>query len=229
LVGISCLVFYALSGSSARVIFLNAHSMYLVLGGTLCALATSTPWKGIAGLLTSVFELRRPSSNSEQVHQALLEVSHNRESAAGKSHPLIAYAQSLWEQGVDPQIFQQMLTQHLEGRVETSEQAVAAMRNLSKYPPSLGMIGTVIGLVTLFSNLTPENQKNVGPSLALAMTATFYGLLLANGLLMPLADRLYVRHLAQVQLDEQVYRILILIHRNEAEAMISEEVHSIAA
>jgi chemotaxis protein MotA len=103
------------------------------------------------------------------------------------------------------------------------------MRNLSKYPPSLGMIGTVIGLVTLFSNLTPENQKNVGPSLALAMTATFYGLLLANGLLMPLADRLYVRHLAQVQLDEQVYRILILIHRNEAEAMISEEVHSIAA
>jgi len=88
------------------------------------------------------------------------------------------------------------------------------------------MTGTVIGLVALFSNLNAESRSMIGPSLALAMTATFYGLLLANALLLPLADRLHVRHLRAAELNEHIYHILMLIQKEEPLGVIEGEIHA---
>ena len=99
------------------------------------------------------------------------------------------------------------------------------MRNLSKYPPALGMTGTVIGLVAIFADLSSENRANLGPSLALAMTATFYGLLLANTLLLPLADRLQVMHSHKVRENELVFRVLLLLQQGEPKEMIVGQLH----
>ncbi|MCC6137386.1 MAG: MotA/TolQ/ExbB proton channel family protein, partial [Bdellovibrionaceae bacterium] len=90
-------------------------------------------------------------------------------------------------------------------------------------PPALGMVGTVIGMVSLFQSLD-GNKQSIGPSLALAMTATFLGLVLANALVMPLADRLQLKHTQEKQHLTHIYQILLLIGQNEPQNLVEDEV-----
>ncbi|MBC7662110.1 MAG: MotA/TolQ/ExbB proton channel family protein [Chitinophagaceae bacterium] len=100
----------------------------------------------------------------------------------------------------------------------------SAYRNLAKYPPALGMTGTVMGLVSLFSILGDNNKTALGPALALAITATFFGLILSNCFVTPLADHLHIKHMQDEKVYTGVYQILILINRNEPARLISDEV-----
>lgn len=55
--------------------------------------------------------------------------------------------------------------------------------------PAMGMIGTLIGLVLLLKKLE-EDPGNIGPAMSLALLTTLYGAILANGVLIPIAQKL---------------------------------------
>jgi flagellar motor component MotA len=108
---------------------------------------------------------------------------------SGGAHPLIAYASDLWSQGIEPDLFIVLLSQKRNEILSRGLDAIQALKNLSKYPPALGMTGTVMGIVNVFYALD-QNKDSIGLNLSMAMTATFLGLILANVLISPLADRL---------------------------------------
>ncbi len=60
------------------------------------------------------------------------------------------------------------------------------------YAPILGLAGTTMGLINMLGELS--NPDKIGHSLAVAMTATLYGLTLGNVVLTPLADKLGRMH-----------------------------------
>jgi len=62
--------------------------------------------------------------------------------------------------------------------------------------PSMGMIGTLIGLVQMLTAL--NNPKAIGPSMAVAILTTLYGAMIANIFALPLADKLKVRSKEEV-------------------------------
>ncbi|MGZ5279538.1 MAG: MotA/TolQ/ExbB proton channel family protein, partial [Pseudobdellovibrionaceae bacterium] len=95
-------------------------------------------------------------------------------------------------------------------------------------PPALGMIGTVMGMVTLFSSLD-QNKSQIGSHLSMAMTATFFGLIVSNLILSPLADRVHVHQVYQHRVYASIYEILLLINRNEPESIVMDEVTHRAA
>jgi chemotaxis protein MotA len=139
------------------------------------------------------------------------------------SNALINAAQTFWETGISNELFIVMLSQKRRDLENENFDAVHALRNLAKYPPALGMIGTVVGLVGLFSNLGSVNKSGLGPSLALAMTATFFGLILANTLITPLADRLQLHYLWQKRIYGEIYQILLLINRGESLELVEDD------
>lgn len=57
--------------------------------------------------------------------------------------------------------------------------------------PAMGMIGTLIGLVQMLSNM--DDPKQIGPAMAVALLTTLYGAILANMVALPIADKLAVR------------------------------------
>ena len=65
------------------------------------------------------------------------------------------------------------------------------------------MIGTLIGMVQMFANMTDPSK--LGPFMATALLATLYGAVVANILCLPIADKLHLK-LA----DEEVNRTLII-------------------
>jgi chemotaxis protein MotA len=69
--------------------------------------------------------------------------------------------------------------------------------------PAFGMIGTLLGMVQMFANMTDPSK--LGPFMAVALLATLYGALVANLFCLPIADKLHVK-----LVDEEVNRTLII-------------------
>ena len=69
--------------------------------------------------------------------------------------------------------------------------------------PAFGMIGTLIGMVQMFANMTDPSK--LGPFMATALLATLYGALVANLLCLPIADKLHGK-----KVDEETNRTLII-------------------
>ncbi|ATF08623.1 flagellar motor protein PomA [Candidatus Enterovibrio altilux] len=57
--------------------------------------------------------------------------------------------------------------------------------------PAMGMIGTLVGLVAMLSNM--DDPKAIGPAMAVALLTTLYGAMLANIVAIPIADKLRMR------------------------------------
>jgi chemotaxis protein MotA len=67
----------------------------------------------------------------------------------------------------------------------------------------MGMIGTLIGLVQMLSNMS--DPKSIGPAMAVALLTTLYGAMVANMVAMPIADKLTLR-----KVDEQRIRSMCI-------------------
>ena len=65
------------------------------------------------------------------------------------------------------------------------------------------MIGTIIGMVTMFANMSDPSK--LGPAMATALLATLYGAMVANMLTLPIADKLHIK-----LEEEEVSRTLII-------------------
>lgn len=73
-------------------------------------------------------------------------------------------------------------------RMAQIRSAEEVLRTLSKAAPSFGMVGTIMGLIDVMTNLSDFTK--LGPGMALAVMATLYGLVLAQGVYVPLATSL---------------------------------------
>ena len=83
--------------------------------------------------------------------------------------------------------FSSVLQRDLIANVQRSNVAVKVLRRVAEFAPAMGLIGTLIGLVTMLGNL--DDPSTIGPSMAVALLTTFYGALLANLVFLPLAAK----------------------------------------
>src|SRR6266581_3642340 len=76
-------------------------------------------------------------------------------------------------------------------------------RAIGDCAPAFGMVGTLVGMVQMFANMTDPSK--LGPFMATALLATLYGALVANLFCLPIADKLHGK-----LLDEETNRTLII-------------------
>lgn len=228
LVILGTILYLALGRASDTNLF-NPEAILLVGFGCLGVLILSAPLSQLIGLFRALVAALKPEPTNNRIDETLLSLAKNKLGESKGVHPLISYAQELWHTGIDAELFPILLAHRLEEIKRSNEGPVVTLRNLSKFPPAMGMTGTVIGLVSLFSHLTADNKGNLGPSLGLAMTATLYGLVVANMVLLPMADRLSVMHLRTCEMADRIYGVLLLIHGGELQDVIEVAFHGKAA
>ncbi len=76
-------------------------------------------------------------------------------------------------------------------------------RAIGDCSPAFGMVGTLIGMVQMFATMTDPSK--LGPFMAVALLATFYGAAVANLVCLPIADKLHLK-----LVDEEINRTLII-------------------
>ncbi len=221
-------IFYFTMGSANLGFYFNTHSLLLICGGSVTILLMSNPNLVLKNLMTELAGLFKEDYKLSLVTDDLVKLSQNKFDKLQSQDPLISYAQDLWTQGLPHETFILLVSQKRKELEQRSTDAVQCLKNLAKYPSALGMVGTVIGIVNLFRALD-ENKNSIGPAFATALTATFFGLMLSNGLVMPLADRMQIRHMNHKKYLQHVYQVLLMINQNEAAHLIQTEVSQRAA
>jgi chemotaxis protein MotA len=221
-------LFYSLQNDGTATHFVTTHSLILVVIGSLGILFLSTPSAVLKVLAQLLVDLMRPEDRIGNYRNVLQELSKNPMANIKNKNALLSYANELWARGVERDLFLTLLSEKRREIDLRNMDAVQALKNLGKYPPALGMIGTVIGMLGLFANLD-KNRDNIGKHLSLALTATFVGLVVSNIIASPLADRLQIHQAKAQQVNTHLYELLLLINNREPNTLIEEEINGRAA
>ena len=83
------------------------------------------------------------------------------------------------------------------------------LTTLARVTPATGLAGTVLGLVSLMKDLS--RFERLGPSMALAMLCTLYGLVLANAVYLPFARAVHAYATVTLEEAKLVTRALVLL------------------
>jgi chemotaxis protein MotA len=116
-----------------------------------------------------------------------------------------------------PLVVKQYAPEEIERTASTASSVLASsmkrsedvLTSLARVAPAVGLVGTTLGLITLLKDL--RNFDHLGPSMALALLCTLYGLVLANGIYQPLARLVHVHAVATMEEARLLSRALILV------------------
>ncbi|WP_022683782.1 MotA/TolQ/ExbB proton channel family protein [Sphingobium bisphenolivorans] len=84
--------------------------------------------------------------------------------------------------------FELWASRSLSDRAQRHAAARNVWLSIADAAPALGMAGTIIGLVGMFAAM--DDPAALGPAMALALLTTFYGVVIANVIAAPVANRL---------------------------------------
>ena len=122
--------------------------------------------------------------------------------------------------GTDPELVRGVLEADIVIREKEHENGVSLLEGMGGYAPTMGIIGTVCGLVNVLSELS--DPANLGHAIAVAFIATLYGIGSANLLFLPLASQLKKQAEASMMLDEMVLEGLASIQSGENPRILQE-------
>lgn len=90
--------------------------------------------------------------------------------------------------GHDVDVVRATLAKDISMTTERHEFGAKLFKSLGDVAPAMGMIGTLIGLVAMLSNM--DDPKAIGPAMAVALLTTLYGAFLANVIAIPISSKL---------------------------------------
>ena len=102
--------------------------------------------------------------------------------------PFLVRALTLAIDGTDPEELREMLESEVQAQKVEHRQAAKFFAAAGGYAPTIGIIGTVMGLVHVLENLA--RPEELGHLIAGAVVATLWGVLSANLVFLPIAARL---------------------------------------
>lgn len=117
--------------------------------------------------------------------------------------PFLAQGIRYIADGYDKDFIRDTLERERDNFLMRLEEGSKIYRAIGDCAPAWGMIGTILGMVTMFANM--EDPSKLGPAMATALLATLYGAIIANMVTLPIADKLHLK-----LEEEEVSRSLII-------------------
>lgn len=174
--------------------FFNPEGLIIVVGGTIAILLLTSKKEELFGFFRLVKHLIIFKAKERKIKDILLECTKNIENGrfpTETGHPFLDKAVAWMQAGLRGKDLEKLLEDGAKLEIERDHNNAQVLTNIAKYPPALGMVGTVFGIIAIFNGLgTEEGQKAIGVNLAFAMTATLYGLIVSNFIVSPLAELL---------------------------------------
>ncbi len=176
--------------------FINAPGLMIVVGGTVAVTLMKFPLGltlGAFGIALKAF-IHKPQQPSKIIEQSIeLANVARKEGLLGLENvevenQFLRDGIQLVVDGNDPALVQKMLSKNISLAIERNETGLNIFKAIGDVAPAMGMIGTLIGLVQMMSNMS--DPKAIGPAMAVALLTTFYGAVIANTMALPIADKL---------------------------------------
>jgi chemotaxis protein MotA len=179
--------------------FFNAPAAFIVLGGTVAVTSIAYTSEDLAKawviIKSSVFyRVRNPSTVGLQLMDLAVLSKQKGSLALAQQEkelskdPYIALAMQYIADGYKTEDVVQILNHDMEALIDRHKKGASIVRRAAEVAPAMGLIGTLVGLVQMLSQL--NDPSSIGPAMAVALLTTFYGALLGTVFLTPLAAKL---------------------------------------
>jgi len=193
------------------IIFVNVPSVLVVVGGTLGATlmrVTLGDFLGSfkVGMKAFLYKMDKPETLIEEaVEMANIARKEGLLALEGReiSNEFLQRGIGLCIDGHSPEIVNKLLSKDINLAIERHMGGADMFKAMAVYAPAMGMIGTLIGLVQMLSNMS--DPAAIGPAMAVALLTTLYGAVIANAFAQPLAEKLIL-----ISSNEKLNKSLIL-------------------
>lgn len=205
-------------------------ALMIVVGGTIGATVMSHSTNDLKHLAVA---LKRTVKPVKLDYKGTIEYLENLATKARKSgllalqedvatapHPLIARGLTMAVDGSDPDNVKEVLSAMIKIQGEELHQGAAVCDTAGGYCPTVGILGTVMGLVHIMGNLS--DPDSLGPAIAVAFLATLYGVLFANVLFLPLGSKIKVIVHEESQFGEMVTQGIVGIQSGVSPRNLTE-------
>ena len=126
--------------------------------------------------------------------------------------------------GQEEEAIREALYTEIRSLQERHQDGKKIMEFMGASAPAFGMIGTLIGLISMLQNLS--NPSGIGAGMAVALITTFYGAFLANLIFIPLAGKLGIRSKQESLVREMIVEGAVGIAKGEAPTAVRERMQA---
>ena len=179
--------------------FINVPSILIVFGGTLFVVLsqfTLGQFFGAGKVVGKAFMFKIDSP--EALIEKIVEMADSARKGgflaleeAEIENPFMQKGVDMLVDGHDIEVVRETLAKDISMTSDRHEFGATMFKNMGDVAPAMGMIGTLIGLVAMLSNM--DDPKAIGPAMAVALLTTLYGAFFANVMCLPIALKLQNR------------------------------------
>ena len=218
-------------GTSPSV-FINPASILIVVGGTLLIVLAKFSFSQFLGafkVAIRAFKFKLPETQASI--EELVEIANiaRKEGVLGiegreVSSPFLGQGVQMLVDGQDSATIKQLLNKERLMTLDHNRSGAKVFTAMADVAPAMGMIGTLIGLVQMLSNM--EDPKSIGPAMAVALLTTLYGAMIATMIASPIADKLSLRMTEEARMQSLYTDALVAIQEGTNPRIIEQMLSS---
>lgn len=219
-------------GSLSGLLQLNAA--LIVFGGTFAAVMISFPaskLRTIPSALRMAFG-RSPDNDLEKAEEIISMATIARrggvlmieKQAEDHPDPFTREGLLLIVDGTDPDQVRQIMELEMDAKELKHESYAKIFEAAGGYAPTMGIIGTVMGLISVLGSLT--DPSNLGASIAVAFTATLYGVASANLIFLPIASKIKSNSQCQLHTMEMLLIGILALQNGDHPLLVRKKLNS---
>jgi len=229
------LIALLMEGNSLAAL-VNIPAFIIILGGTVGATAFSCPPKDlrrVPELLGQVF--KDSHADFESIINTLVNLAETArregllalESRAQQFNDhLLRHGLSFAVDGIDPEEIRRIMENEIMRRQQEYKTGAGIFETAGGYAPTMGIMGTVIGLVHVLSNISDTTK--LAAAIAVAFLATLYGIASANIIWLPIAAKLRARASEKMVVDQIIMEGILGIVQGKNPRLIQRELGTLA-
>jgi chemotaxis protein MotA len=192
--------------------YYDKHAVIIIFGGAFAATLTRYPLGVILHGLPMGFKaaLAMPRVSTRELVEEITKIAEvarkqgpNALEKLEVSDPTLAQGVRYIADGYDAEFIRQTMETEKDNVYSQLDEAQKIYRSIGDCAPAFGMIGTLLGMVNMFANMTDPSK--LGPIMAMALIATLYGAVVANMVCMPIADKCHLK-----MAEEDIARSIII-------------------
>ncbi|MGG4216618.1 flagellar motor protein [Paenibacillus jamilae] len=210
---------------------LQGTSALIVFGGTFAAVVISYPASKLKTIPTALrMAFSREDNPTEQYIEDLVSMAAtSRRSGVlaleriSSEHPnaFLREGLQLVIDGTEQEQIKQILELELDAIGHKHEGYAKIFESAGGYAPTMGIIGTVMGLIHVLGSLTEPTA--LGPSIAVAFIATLYGVASANLIFLPIASKIRAASESEIITMDLLLQGILAIQNGENPKLVRKK------
>lgn len=221
-------------GTAPLTAYMDIPSVLVVIGGAMAACMICFPLKSILGTPKVMMKvLLNKSEDLQALIQQLVALAETarrdgllalESKIAEIKNPLVKAGIQMAVDGATPESVEEVLRTEVSALSTRHKEGKSIMDQAGRFAPAYGMIGTLMGLIMMLSDMS--DPSGIGAGMAVALITTLYGAIAANVVFQPFAEKLGLLSKKELMATEIAIRGVLAIQSGESPRAIDQKLQT---